>query len=49
MAETKRLAAAKRAGEADHTEEEAGYAEEEAGENSIYPSQRDGFECDELE
>ena len=50
MAEQKRLAEERRrSGEADHTEEEAGVAEEEAGENSIYHSQRDGFECDELE
>ena len=39
----------RRSGEADHTEEEAGDAEEEAGEDlQIFHSQRDGFECDEL-
>ena len=39
----------RRSEEADHTEKEAGDAEEEAGENSIYHSQRDGFTCDELQ
>ena len=49
VAEQKRPGEEKRgSGEAYHTEEEAGDAEEEAGENSIYHSQRDGFECDEI-
>ena len=48
VAETRRLAAARRAGETDHTKEEAGDTEEDVGENAIYHSQRDGFTCDEL-